>query len=243
MDTPAYTGPAGQLSDQERQMLVQATLDHKPGVVLEVGTWLGGGSTIHILNALEKNGRGHLWGIESVRSIYEKMMENIRQYAPQAWPRFTPLFGRSDEVIPPWLEEQAAGGRFQIDLAFLDGGDNPLEQILEFKMIDPFMPVGSLLFAHDAKRRKAKWLVPYLRATGHWDIQIHDSSSVGMLSAVKKAAQPGAESLRQAEADLARRKWEPVEVIGRFLPSALCAAILRFTPQGVRRRLGQPGPV
>jgi len=29
-----------------------------------LGTWLGGGSTLHILRALEQNGVGHLYGIE-----------------------------------------------------------------------------------------------------------------------------------------------------------------------------------
>src|SRR5438477_7390960 len=93
---------AGQLSDQERRLLTDAILDapKKPEVVLEVGTWLGGGSTLHILRALERNGVGHLWGIEADHSIYNKMLGNIRRTAPEAIDRFTPLFGYSHDVIP-----------------------------------------------------------------------------------------------------------------------------------------------
>src|SRR6266496_5502432 len=49
----------GQLNARERELLVNAVLKAStpPKVALEVGTWLGGGSTLHILRALEKNGQ------------------------------------------------------------------------------------------------------------------------------------------------------------------------------------------
>ena len=58
---------AGQLNDEERRLLTNAILNaaNKPEIVVEVGTWLGGGSTLHILRALERTGVGHLWGIEA----------------------------------------------------------------------------------------------------------------------------------------------------------------------------------
>jgi predicted O-methyltransferase YrrM len=58
----------GQLSAKEREYLTNAVMGapRPPRVVLEVGTWLGGGSTIHILRALEQNRQGHLWGIEAL---------------------------------------------------------------------------------------------------------------------------------------------------------------------------------
>ena len=132
----------GQLSPVERGLLVSAVSSGpvKPKAVLEVGTWLGGGSTLHILQALEGNGEGRLWGIEANRDIYEQMMQNLRRGAPAALHRFTPLFGFSQEVIPKWLEEQGKG--FQLDMAFLDGGNRPGEQITEFNLIDPHIPVA-----------------------------------------------------------------------------------------------------
>jgi predicted O-methyltransferase YrrM len=132
----------GQLNPAERRLLTEAirTASEKVNVVLEVGTWLGGGSTIHILRALEENNRGHLWGIEADESIYKRMINNIRAAAPEVIARFTPLFGLSRDVIPRWLAEKDRD--FKIDLAFLDGGNNPSEQIIEFRLIDPYMPVG-----------------------------------------------------------------------------------------------------
>ena len=55
----------GQLNALERGLLAKAILNaaNPPRVALEVGTWLGGGSTLHILRALEKNAQGHLWGV------------------------------------------------------------------------------------------------------------------------------------------------------------------------------------
>src|SRR4051794_35176151 len=109
----------GQLNACEREILTAAILPKKtpPQNVLEVGTWLGGGSTVQILRALEKNRAGHLYGIECDRPIYDRMLVNIRKAAPEALHRFTPLFGFSQQVIPQWIRAQNPG--FQIDVVFL----------------------------------------------------------------------------------------------------------------------------
>src|SRR5437016_1463728 len=98
----------GQLNAEERRLLTSAILDApiKPKVIIEVGTWLGGGSTLHILRALETNGVGRLWGVEANNSIYERMIANIRSAIPEAVDRFTPVFGFSQEAIPRLLAEQ-----------------------------------------------------------------------------------------------------------------------------------------
>src|SRR5258707_14848422 len=84
----------GQLNTRERDQLTNAIVGAPapPRVVLEVGTWLGGGSTLQILRTLEKNGQGHLWGIEADYGIYDRMLANLKALAPQAMHRFTPLF-------------------------------------------------------------------------------------------------------------------------------------------------------
>ena len=81
---------------------------------------------------------------------------HLEKAVPAALHRFTPLFGFSQQVIPQWLAQQGPG--FEIDLAFLDGGNNPLEQIIEFRLLDPHMPVGAVLMFHDAKLRKGNRL-------------------------------------------------------------------------------------
>ena len=228
----------GQLSSEERALLVSAVCsgDVKPKVVLEVGTWLGGGSTLHILRALEKNGEGRLWGIEADLGIYEEMLQNLRRAAPAAMRRFTPLFGFSKKVIPQWLKEQGEG--FQIDLAFLDGGNRPGEQIMEFKLLDPRIPVGGILMAHDAKMRKGKWLVPYVSRLDNWESKVHESE-VGLFYARKTALQPSASSLRSARMALLGRRLSLVEIASAVLPSSICGFVLRLLPASMSRRLSE----
>src|SRR5215469_8741722 len=138
---------SGQLNEAERRLLTEAILHapRKPETVVEVGTWLGGGSTLHILRALERNGTGHLWGIEVDRSIYERMLANIHAAASQEAKRFTPLFGFSDNVLKQWKQDRSTN--MSVDFCFLDGGNNPREQIEEFELLDPLIPVGGQLMA------------------------------------------------------------------------------------------------
>jgi hypothetical protein len=233
----------GQLNARERDILARTVLESspKPKVVLEVGTWLGGGSTVHFLRALQANGEGHLYGIECDRNIYERMIANIRAAAPEAIDRFTPLFGFSQQVLPKWLAEQKPG--FQINVAFLDGGNHPLEQLEEFWLIDAYMPVGSKLLCHDAKLRKGKWLVPYLSLLDNWQCEVHDISHEGLFFATKLAPQSSPQSLRAAQARLRRMKFQPAEVAGRLAGPTLRKFASKVLPRRLVRRLaeGQPG--
>ena len=229
----------GQLNAAERRLLTEAILreSNKVQAVLEVGTWLGGGSTIHILRALEENNSGHLWGIEADESIYQRMIANIQAAAPEAIARFTPLFGLSQEVIPKWLAEEGQG--FQIDLAFLDGGNNPSEQITEFRLIDPYIPLGGILVTHDAKLRKGKWLVPYVSRLDNWESKLHDVSAEGLFFAKKIAPDPSSKSLRSARLQLLRMRFAPAEVAAAILPAKVCGAVLRLLPRRLALKLGE----
>ncbi len=178
----------GQLNSAERQLITDAICgaDKKPGVVIEVGTWLGGGSTLHILRALERNGTGHLWGIEVDRSIYERMIAAIRAAAPQEANRFTPLFGFSQDVLKQWQQEQPPN--IAVDFVFLDGGNNPREQMEEFDLLNPLIPVGGQLMSHDAKVRKGRWLVPYVSRLDNWNPSCR--TSVNTVCSKQKKSQP-----------------------------------------------------
>lgn len=224
----------GQLSAGERQLLTNAILNapRKPRVVLEVGTWLGGGSTLHILRALHQNGEGHLWGVEADPSIYERMIANIHHAAPEAVSRFTPLFGPSQRVIPQWIAQQ--GNAVQIDVAFLDGGDNPLEQITEFRLIQDRIPEGGVVMAHDARMRKGKWLVPYLARLDNWKCELHDLSIVGLLCARKVRSEPSPRSLRNANSHLLGLRLAPVEFAAALLPRSVCRFVFGLMPARLR---------
>jgi predicted O-methyltransferase YrrM len=228
---------AGQLNAAERELLRTAVRSgpRPPKTALEVGTWLGGGSTAHILDALESNGAGHLWGIEADRTIYEQMIRNLEKAVPTALHRFTPLFGFSQKVIPQWLAQQSPG--FEIDFAFVDGGNNPMEQILEFRLVDPAMPVGAVFMAHDAKLRKGKWLVPYLAALDNWESEVLDVSDQGLLRAQKVAAHPSAKSLKRARLALLKMRCAPVELTAALTPRFLCGIAYNLFPQFFARVL------
>jgi len=70
MEAKSLPSP-GQLSCAERDLPTDATrcAEKWPRVVLEVGTRLGGGGTLHILHELQQKGEGHLWGIEADRRV------------------------------------------------------------------------------------------------------------------------------------------------------------------------------
>ena len=227
----------GQLSSAERQFLVETLrgLPQKPERVVEVGTWLGGGSTLHILRTLHENRAGHLWGVEADRRIYEKMIANLRAALPEALDRFTPLFGFSEDVLPRWLAGLPDGDR--IDFVFLDGGNNPAEQILEFQLLDPRIRPGGVLMAHDARVRKGKWLVPYLGQLDHWETRVLDLSELGLLSARKIKEQPSEQCRRAAERTLRRLRREPIELVGALLPSWFCGMVIRSLPKPVTNYL------
>ena len=201
---------SGQLNFEERRIIAAAVLEaeQKPKIVIEVGiTWLGGGgkgALLHLLSILRTKRSRPLHGaFEGDRSTYDEMLKNIRTAAPETLHRFTPLFGFSQRIIPPWLAER--GPDFKIDFAFLDGGNNPSEQIIEFGLIDPHMPVGGILMAHDAKLRKGKWLVPYLSGLDNWESQLHDISAEGLFLAKKVALRPSQNSLCSARWHLSER--------------------------------------
>jgi predicted O-methyltransferase YrrM len=228
----------GQLNPEERKIITDRVRDSKPEVALEVGTWLGGGSTLHILKTLEENGAGHLWGIEANESIYARMLENIGGAGPRIADRFTPIFGFSDKVLPDFLKSGELAGR-PIGFVFLDGGDNPNEQILEFQLLADAIEVGGVLLSHDAKLRKGKWLVPYLRAHDNWECTLHDISTEGLFEARKISEKPTEESRAAARGTLGRLRRQPVEWVGQTLPSPVVNVIMKFLPDKLLKKVTQ----
>jgi predicted O-methyltransferase YrrM len=227
----------GQLNEAERRLITEAITGaaKKPLVAIEVGTWLGGGSTLHILRALEQNGTGHLWGVEAFKDIYEKMIANIRLGAPEAVERFTPLFGFSTQVLPAWLQTLPPGK--DIDFVFLDGGDNPREQIEEFDLLADRIRLGGILMAHDARTRKGKWFVPYLSLLDNWRTEVFDLSPYGIVRSCKIKAQPSDASRQAARRKFQRLQLEPKELVARLLPSRINGMILNALPKRLKRKL------
>ena len=227
----------GQLNAAERQLLTDAIVKAavKPKVAVEVGTWFGGGSTLHILRALQRNGVGTLLGIEADESVYEQMIRNIREAIPEALHRFTPAFGFSQDIIPGWLDK--LGPEAQVDFVFLDGGNNPREQIEEFTLLESRIPVGGQLMAHDAKLRKGKWLVPYLSLLDNWTTTLHDVSEEGLFHARKTSARATHKSLGAARRKLLQLHFSPLEIAARIIPKSIRSRVLHSVPRSVAGRI------
>lgn len=229
----------GQLNSTERKILIEYLLkgDKPPQIAIEVGTWLGGGSTLHILRELVRLGEGHLWGIEADKSIYESMISNIRSALPRSLFHFTPIFGFSQKVLPELIRNQSA--KQAIDFVFLDGGDSPSEQVDEFEILDPSIAVGGRIISHDAKLRKGKWFVPYIMALDHYESELHNVSDEGLLTAIKIRDFPSAQSKANARRILRRLKQDPVEFLGRTSPRWALRLASKILPAFLIRRIGQ----
>jgi predicted O-methyltransferase YrrM len=225
---------SGQLCAAEREILIGTLSRFRHPTILEVGTYKGGGSTITFLQELFKSGGGILYGIESDSSNFSEMQDNIRGVNPELLTFFKPRHGFSQQVIPQVLAEVSC-----LNMVFLDGGNNPREQIEEFELVKDAIPVGGWLLSHDANLRKGRWLVPFITELDNWRVTIHQVSEEGLLQAEKLAPTPSAESARRAAKKLTRLKLSLVEFATTLFPSRFKAMFLQSLPHNLTRRLAE----
>jgi predicted O-methyltransferase YrrM len=223
-----------QLSPSEKAILRKAVEKFVSPQILEIGTYKGGGSTLTFLDAIKSKGHGRLIGVEASGEVFEEMKGNIESVDPDYFRFFEAIEGFSQKVMPEILKKISA-----FDIVFLDGGNNPREQIEEFELIKSAVPVGGYLFTHDANLRKGRWLVPYLLELDNWRTTVHQVSEEGLLEAEKLADSPSAQSSARAARRLQRCMRSPVEVATQFFPSSFKGAILSLMPYKLRRRLGE----
>jgi len=223
-----------QLGPEEKTIVAQAVAQFAAPIILEIGTYKGGGSTLTFLEALQKTVGGKLYGVEADASVFSEMKNNIRSVNPDYFEHFTPIRGFSQQVIPELLKEVRS-----FDIAFLDGGNNPREQIEEFTLLHDAIPVGGYLFAHDANLRKGRWLVPYILELDNWRVVVHQVSEEGLLEAKKITVHPSADSLSRADRILRRNKRSLIEVATLFFPSSFKGVFLKLLPFKLRRLIGE----
>jgi predicted O-methyltransferase YrrM len=202
--------------------------------ILEIGTYKGGGSTLTFLETLKRKGAGKLIGIEADANVFAEMKANINSVDPGYFSFFEPISGFSQRMIPNLLTRYP-----RFDLAFLDGGNNPREQIEEFELLKEAIPVGGYIFSHDANLRKGHWFVPYISELDNWRVTIHQASEEGLLEAEKIGESPSAASLKKAQRVLRRRMLSPIEVATLLFPSSFKGFVLNLLPLKIRRRIGE----
>ena len=142
-----------------------------------------------------------------------------------------------EHVLKQWKRER--GTQATVDFAFLDGGNNPREQIREFQLLDPLIPVGGQLMAHDAKMRKGRWLVPYVSRLDNWESRVCDVSREGLFHAKKLASRPSPKSLRAARRRLFIQSCNPSEIAATLLPAKVCEFCLGLLPRSLASRLAE----
>jgi len=223
-----------QLHVAEKDILRARVAAMTDPTILEIGTYKGGGSTLTFLEAIKRKNSGRLIGIEADPDVFSEMKSNIISVDAGYFSFFEPISGFSQRMIPNLLTRYP-----RFDLAFLDGGNNPREQIEEFELLKEAIPVGGYIFSHDANLRKGHWFVPYISELDNWRVTIHQASEEGLLEAEKIGESPSAASLKKAQRVLRRRMLSPIEVATLLFPSSFKGFVLNLLPLKIRRRISE----
>jgi hypothetical protein len=109
--------PQGQLSSIEREYLFDIVVNLKPNIVLESGTWYGGGSTMSLAKGLFENQKGILHTYEEHTPFYS-VANNF--YKSSKYNMFVQLHnGTFIDGVNSFTPEDFDS----VDIIFLDGGD------------------------------------------------------------------------------------------------------------------------
>lgn len=184
MRTPAP--PEGQLWQCERELLADAVIRRRPKLVLEVGTWKGGGSTFQIVSSLMRLGSGGLVTCEPDPAFYA---EASAFYSRHPYDDYCVVMNcRSDEAIGRIL-----AGAGKPDLFFFDGPEDPQVALDDFMRLDAVSAPGTVFMMHDwltPDSHKADLLRPYFQSlveAGKWRVTclLEPPHSVGLIEGVK----------------------------------------------------------
>ena len=154
----------GQMLPSERQALHEKVLATKPGIVCEVGTWKGGGSTFFIASAMVRNRLGHLHTIEIDPELHATA---VHEYdTAWLWLQSAVTFhlGNSLEIFPTVLAEVG-----QVDGLMLDGKEDSDQTVLEFQMFLPYLTPTAWVACHDWNCGKMTAMRDILTPANGWE--------------------------------------------------------------------------
>jgi predicted O-methyltransferase YrrM len=173
----------GQMWFEDRRVLYNTIRALKPQRCFEVGTWMGGGSTLVIARALRDNGGGKLHTIEVLPDVYEAAVERYQRRVPDLLPYVEFHQGDYAEIFPSLLD--AAGG---VDFFVLDGAEDGEQTLEQFRFFDERSHAGTGLFAHDWETEKARLVRAELESSDTWQIQrtVGEPKSVGLAIATRR---------------------------------------------------------
>ena len=138
-------GLPGEMYLAERKALYYTILKFRPAHCLEIGTHLGGGSTLFLACAFARLGAGLVVTLEKNEGEYIFAKSSYQKWLPGLLPFVTFLRGDRPELFTPFIgsNEGVAG------CVFLDGSDISEETLEQYEFFKPFFRPGSILMAHD----------------------------------------------------------------------------------------------
>lgn len=187
--------PLGQMCQEEREYLFNVVKILKPQLVLESGTWKGGGSTLCIVRGLFENKNGMLHTFETHKLFYE---EARRYYeTSEDFSTHIKLYNQDFIAFVERLTEWSS-----TDLILLDGGDETpdgqfklsmnmypenSENLKSFKIIEQKCKTGTHVLLHDWTTGRGSFIRTYLEDKNYsgWKLVHLVSSQVGLAHIVK----------------------------------------------------------
>lgn len=173
----------GQLMPAERAVLYEEIRKNAPALVLEIGTWKGGGSTYQITSALAANGSGHLHTCE-INQEFHNLAKQI--YHNTDLNKYVTLHLKpSTQLIKELIDANTIP-----NFLFFDGPDIPRLSLSDFQLLESHLPAGAIFSMHDWEHDLASKQIlikPYLERSSRWDIYrvLHWPDSVGLVFARK----------------------------------------------------------
>jgi len=148
----------------------------KPLKIVETGV-ARGISSAFILDALHKNGEGHLWSID-LPPIRRGWRVEIGSAVPERlWSRWTYIRGSSRRALPPLLEDLDGA-----DMFVHDGLHTAETMTFEFHQVWPYLAKNGVLIADDVNENSA--FLNFSRRVGREPLIMTEpekSSAVGLL--------------------------------------------------------------
>jgi predicted O-methyltransferase YrrM len=172
----------GQMYFEDRRVLYDTVRRLKPQRCFEVGTWLGGGSTLVIARALRDNGGGRLHTIEILDDVHSKAVGYYERHVPELRPFVEFHLGDYRDHFPALVEN---GG---VDFFVLDGAENAEQTMEQFSFFDERSHPGTALFAHDWESEKSRLVRPEIEGSERWQVQktVGPPKSVGLAVAERR---------------------------------------------------------
>ncbi|MDP9318811.1 MAG: class I SAM-dependent methyltransferase [Actinomycetota bacterium] len=174
----------GQMWFEDRRVLYEAVRALRPERCFEIGTWLGGGSTLVIARALRENGSGKLHTIEIMPDVHADAIRSYERHAPELRP-FVEFHQGDYEAVFPELIKRAGG----VDFFVVDGAEDGTQTMEQFEFFDAVSHPSTGLFAHDWESEKSRHVRPHLEQSDRWDVvrTAGPPKSVGLAVAVRRS--------------------------------------------------------